>query len=197
MRSLTEVADILNVSDRCCGRCSRAWVVLKVAADYSLMPVGNEAVMDNDGCNGHIQNRWHTQIWFLALYYWKVEVVAVVISGVGVGLGGIKFRNSGNDGQLLVWCPTLSHNAHGGEMRGGRGAVGSFVSRLPSAGSRGSREYGGVEGSGGEDRNRHGSPACGRGTISGGCKYHTRIANTILGSVSVAATWKASTPGGG
>jgi hypothetical protein len=33
-----------------------------------------------------------------------------------------------------------------------------------------------------------GSPACGRGTISGGCKYHTGIANTIFGSVSVAAT---------
>jgi hypothetical protein len=28
----------------------------------------------------------------------------------------------------------------------------------------------------------------GRGTISGGCKYQTGIANTILGSVSVAAT---------
>jgi hypothetical protein len=32
------------------------------------------------------------------------------------------------------------------------------------------------------------SPACGRGTISGGCKYHTGMANTILGSVSIAAT---------
>jgi hypothetical protein len=28
----------------------------------------------------------------------------------------------------------------------------------------------------------------GRGTISGGCKYQTGIANTILGSVSIAAT---------
>jgi hypothetical protein len=37
----------------------------------------------------------------------------------------------------------------------------------------------------------------GRGTISGGCKYQTRISNTILGRVSVAATWKASTPSGG
>jgi hypothetical protein len=42
-----------------------------------------------------------------------------------------------------------------------------------------------------------GRPSYGWGTISGGCKYHTGIANTILGSVSVAATWKASTPGGG
>ena len=37
----------------------------------------------------------------------------------------------------------------------------------------------------------------GRGTISGGCKYQTGIANTILGRVSVVATWKASMPGGG
>ena len=60
-------------------------------------------------------------------------MVAVVVSGVGVGLGGIKFCNSGNDGQLLVWWPALSHNAHGGEMRGGSGAVGSFVLLLPPA----------------------------------------------------------------
>jgi hypothetical protein len=37
----------------------------------------------------------------------------------------------------------------------------------------------------------------GRGTISSGCKYQTGIANTILGRVSIAATWKACTPGGG
>jgi hypothetical protein len=42
-----------------------------------------------------------------------------------------------------------------------------------------------------------GRPSCERGTISGGCKYHTRMSNTILGSVSVAATWKYSIPGGG
>ena len=30
-------------------------------------------------------------------------VVAVVLGGVGVELWGIKFRNSVNDGQLLVW----------------------------------------------------------------------------------------------
>jgi hypothetical protein len=59
-------------------------------------------------------------------------VVAVVVSGVGVGLGGIKFRNSGSDGQLLVWCPSLLHSAHGGGMRGGCGAVGSFFVLLPS-----------------------------------------------------------------
>jgi hypothetical protein len=28
----------------------------------------------------------------------------------------------------------------------------------------------------------------GRGTISGGCKYQTGIANTILGSLTIAAT---------
>jgi hypothetical protein len=32
----------------------------------------------------------------------------------------------------------------------------------------------------------------GQGTISGGCKYQTGIANTILGRVSIVATWKAS-----
>jgi hypothetical protein len=89
--------------------------------------------MDNDGCNGHIQNKWHTRIWFSTLYYWKVEVVVVVVSGVGVGLGGIKFRNSGSDGKLLVWFPSLSHSAHGGGMHGGRGFVGSlFRSPAPS-----------------------------------------------------------------
>jgi hypothetical protein len=36
-----------------------------------------------------------------------------------------------------------------------------------------------------------------RGTIYGGCKYQTGFANTILGSVSIVATWKASIPGGG
>jgi hypothetical protein len=124
---------------------------------------------------------------------------------VGVGLGGIKFRNSGSDGQLLVWCPSLSHSAQGGGMRGGHGAVGSFFARLPPVGAGGVGSIGAVGvGSMGVLRVVGvrtgivmGSPACGRGTISGGCKYHTGIANTILGSVSVAATWKASTPGGG
>jgi hypothetical protein len=37
----------------------------------------------------------------------------------------------------------------------------------------------------------------GCGTISGGCKYQTGIANTILGRVSVAATWIACMPSGG
>jgi hypothetical protein len=82
-------------------------------------------------------------------------------------------------------------------MRGGRGVVGSFFARLPLAvaggvGSIGARGVLGVR-----TRIVIGRPACGRGTISGGCKYHTGIANTILGSVSVEATWKASTPGGG
>jgi hypothetical protein len=37
----------------------------------------------------------------------------------------------------------------------------------------------------------------GQGTILGGCKYQTGIANTILGRVSVVATWKAYTLEGG
>jgi hypothetical protein len=123
-------------------------------------------------------------------------VVAVVVSGVGVGLGGIKFRNSGSDGQLLVWCPSLFHSAHGGGMRGGRGAVGSFFALLPPvvAGGVGSIGVSGVGSIGAmgvlgvRTGIVMGSPACGRGTISGGCKYHTGIANTMFGSVSVAAT---------
>ena len=118
------------------------------------------------------------------------------MSGVGVGLGGIKFRNSGSDGKLLVWCPSLSHSAHGGGMRGGRGAVGSFFALLPPAvaGGVGSIGVSGVGSIGAmgvlgvRTRMVMGSPACGRGTISGGCKYHTWIANTILGCVSVVAT---------
>jgi hypothetical protein len=83
-------------------------------------------------------------------------------------------------------------------MRGGSGVVDSFFFLLPLA-VAGELVSGGVVGVrmgivmgipswGGRD---------GRGTISGGCKYQTRISNTILGSVSVAATSKASIPGGG
>jgi hypothetical protein len=62
----------------------------------------------------------------------------VVVEGVvGVGLRGIKFRNSGSDGQLLVWWPSFSHSAQGGGMRGGSGAVGSFFFLLPPAVARG------------------------------------------------------------
>jgi hypothetical protein len=57
-----------------------------------------------------------------------------LVAGVGgVGLRGIKFCNSGSDGQLLVWWPSFSHSAQGGGMRGGSGAVGSFFFLLPSA----------------------------------------------------------------
>ena len=74
-------------------------------------------------------------------------------------------------------------------MRGGSGVVGSFFFLLPPYVAGGLVSGGcGV----GKDRNRHGDSFLegkdGRGTMSGGCKYHTRIANTILGSVSVAAT---------
>jgi hypothetical protein len=124
-------------------------------------------------------------------------VVAVVMGGVGVGLGGIKFLNSGSDGQLLVWWPSLSHKAQGGGMRGGSGAVGSFFCRLPPVVAEGVGSMGGMGIEGVMTGIVMGSPSCGRGTISGGCKYHTGIANTILGSVSVVATWKASIPGGG
>jgi hypothetical protein len=74
-------------------------------------------------------------------------------------------------------------------MHGGSGAVGSFVFLLPSAVARGLGSMGVVEVRTGIVMGR---PSCGgrdgRGTISGGCKYHTGISNTILGSVSVAAT---------
>jgi hypothetical protein len=115
-------------------------------------------------------------------------VVAVVVSGVGVGLGGIKFRNSGRDRQLLVWWPSLSHSMQGSGMHGGRGAMGSFLTLLPPVGAGGVGSIGAVGVLGVRTGIFMGSPACGRGTISGGCKYHTGIANTILGSVSVAAT---------
>jgi hypothetical protein len=104
-------------------------------------------------------------------------------------LRGIKFRNLGSDGQLLVWWPSFSHSAQGGGMRGGSGAVGSFFFLLPPAVAGGLVSGGvvgvrmgivmGIPSWGGRD---------GRGTISGGCKYQTGIANTILGSVSIAAT---------
>jgi hypothetical protein len=82
-------------------------------------------------------------------------------------------------------------------MHGGSGAVGSFFCRLPPAVAGGLGRMGVVGVVGVMTGIVMGSPAYGRGTISGGCKYHTGIANTILGSVSVAATWKASIPGGG
>jgi hypothetical protein len=125
-------------------------------------------------------------------------VVLAVVTGVDdVGLGGIKFLNSGRDGQLLVWWPSFSHSAQGGGMRGGRGAVGSFCFLLPLAVAGGVGSMGVVGVVGLRTGIAMGRPSYGRGTISGGCKYHTGIANTILGSVSVAATWKSSTPGGG
>ena len=78
-------------------------------------------------------------------------------------------------------------------MHGGSGAVGSFFFLLPPA-VKGRVVSGGVEGMVGVSMGIIiGIPSIwggrdGRGTISGGCKYQTRISNTILGSVSVAAT---------
>ena len=94
--------------------------------------------------------------------------LAVVMGVVGVGLIGIKFHNSGNDGKLLVWWTSLSHSAQSGGMRGGRGAVGSFFTLLPPAGAGGVGSIGAVGVLGVRTGIVMGSPACGRGTISGG-----------------------------
>jgi hypothetical protein len=108
-------------------------------------------------------------------------------------LSGIKFRNSGRDGQLLVWCPSCSHSAQGGWTHGRSAAMGSFFFRLPPA-VAGRVVSGGVEGMVGVSMGIViGIPSIwggrdGRGTIFGGCKYQTRIANTILGRVSIVAT---------
>jgi hypothetical protein len=48
-------------------------------------------------------------------------------------LRGIKFHNSGSDGQLLVWCPSFSHSVQGCRMQKGSGVVGSFFFLLPLA----------------------------------------------------------------
>jgi hypothetical protein len=72
-------------------------------------------------------------------------VLARVASGDGVGLSGMRFRNSGTDGHLWVGCPSFSHSAQGGGMRGGSGAVGSFFFLLPPA-VAGGLVIGGVEG---------------------------------------------------
>ena len=83
-------------------------------------------------------------------------------------------------------------------MHGGSGAMGSFFFLLPPAVAE-RLVSGGVVGV--RMGIVMGRPSCGgrdgRGTISGGCKYHTGIANTILGSVRIAATWKDSILGGG
>jgi hypothetical protein len=74
-------------------------------------------------------------------------------------------------------------------MHGGRGVVGSFFFLLPPVVAGGLVSMGVV---GVRTRIIMGRPSYGgrdgRGTIFGGCKYHTGIANTILGSVSIAAT---------
>jgi hypothetical protein len=69
--------------------------------------------------------------------------LAVVVRVGGVGLRGIKFRNSGSDGQLLVWWPSFSHSVQGDGMRGGSGAVGSFFFLLPLAVAGGFVSWGG------------------------------------------------------
>jgi hypothetical protein len=113
------------------------------------------------------------------------------VAGVGgVFLSGIKLRNSSSDGQLLVWWPSFSHSAQGGGMHRGSGVVGSFFFLLPPA-VAGGLVSGGVVGV--RMGIIMGIPSFwggnhGRGTISGGCKYQTRIDNTILGSVSIVAT---------
>ena len=105
-----------------------------------------------------------------------VLLLAVVTDVDGGGLGGIKFRSSGRDGQLLVWWPSFSHSAQGGGMRGGSGVVGSFFFLLPPDVAGGLVICGVV---GVRMEIVMGIPSCGgrdgRGTISGGCKYHTRL----------------------
>ena len=131
-----------------------------------------------------------------------VIVLSIVESDDGVGLSGIRFRNSSRYGNLWVGCPSFSHSMQGRWTHGGGGAVGSFFFFLPLA-VAGRVVSGGVQGMVGVSMGIViGIPSIwggrdGRGTISSGCKYQTRIANTILGRVSVAATWKSCTPGGG
>jgi hypothetical protein len=75
-------------------------------------------------------------------------------------------------------------------MCGGRGVVGSFFFLLPPA-VVGGLVNGGVVGvSMGINMGIHSFLGGwdGRGTISSGCKYQNGMANTILGSVNVAAT---------
>ena len=72
-------------------------------------------------------------------------VLARVASGDGVGLSGMRFRNSGIDGHLWVGCPYFSHSAQGGGVCRGSGAVDSFFFLLPPA-VVGGLVIGGVEG---------------------------------------------------
>jgi hypothetical protein len=74
-----------------------------------------------------------------------VQSSAIVASGDGVGLSGMRSRNSGTDGHLWVGCPSFSHREQGGGMHGGRGAVGSFFFLLPPT-VAGGLVIGGVEG---------------------------------------------------
>ena len=64
-------------------------------------------------------------------------VLAIVASGDGVGLSGMRLRNSGTDGHLWVGCSSFSHSAQGGGMCRGSGAVGSFFFLLPPVVARG------------------------------------------------------------
>jgi len=72
-------------------------------------------------------------------------VLARVASGDGVGLSGMRFRNSGMDGHLWVGCLYFLHSAPGGGMCRGSGAMGSFFILLPPA-VAGGLVIGGVEG---------------------------------------------------
>jgi hypothetical protein len=46
-------------------------------------------------------------------------------SGALMGFG-MRFPNSGKVGKILVGCPTVVHNVHGGGMHGVEGGRGSF-----------------------------------------------------------------------
>jgi hypothetical protein len=88
-------------------------------------------------------------------------VLARVASGDGVGLSGMRFRNSGTDGHLWVGCPSFSHSAQAGGMHGGRGGVGSFFFLLPPAVVGGLVSGGGMGGTGVRMGTIMGSPSVG------------------------------------
>ena len=100
----------------------------------------------------------------------------------GVHLSHIECKEVAHVGEVELWAPSSFSYPQlwqGGVVSGSvEGMVGvsmGIVIGIPSI-------WGGRDG---------------RGTIFGGCKYQNGIANTILGRVSVAATWKSCMSGGG
>jgi hypothetical protein len=58
----------------------------------------------------------------LKLEVWRKKVLGRPVGLLGVGSSGVlmgfgmRFCNSGKEGQILVGCPTVLHNVHGGGM---------------------------------------------------------------------------------